>query len=93
MISLNGTNYHLWKGKMEDILYVKYYYLPVFVEEKSVDKSDAKWALLHSQVCELIRQWVDDNVLNHVSSETHAHSLWLKLEQLYARKVRNHKLF
>ena len=31
MVSLNGSNYHVWKGKMEDLLYVKDYYLPVLV--------------------------------------------------------------
>ncbi|GJY92129.1 hypothetical protein Tco_0507911 [Tanacetum coccineum] len=28
MVNLNGSNYHVWKGKMEDLLYVKDYYLP-----------------------------------------------------------------
>ena len=53
----------------------------------------AEWNLLHRQVCDYIRQWVDDNVLNHVSEEKHASSLWNKLEQLYARKTGNNKLF
>ncbi|KAJ9545871.1 hypothetical protein OSB04_025578 [Centaurea solstitialis] len=44
-------------------------------------------------VCGYIRQWVDDNVLNHISGETHARTLWNKLEQLYARKTGNNKLF
>ena len=34
-----------------------------------------------------------DNVLNHISGETHARTLWNKLEQLYARKTGNNKLF
>ena len=93
MITLNGSNYHVWKGKMEDLLYVKDYYLPVFASEKPENKTDAEWNLLHQQVCGYIRQWVDDNVLNHVSEEKHARSLWNKLEQLYARKTGNNKLF
>ena len=93
MINLNGSNYHVWKGKMEDLLYVKDYYLPVFAEQKPEDKTDDEWTLLHRQVCGYIRQWVDDNVYNHVSEETHARSLWNKLEQLYARKTGNNKLF
>lgn len=48
---------------------------------------------MHRQVCGYIRQWVDDNVLNHISGETHARTLWNKLEQLYARKTGNNKLF
>ena len=93
MITLNGSNYHVWKGKMEDLLYVKDYYSPVFAEQKPDDKTDAEWTLIHRQVCGYIRQWVDDNVYNHVSEETHARSLWNKLEQLYARKTGNNKLY
>ncbi|WJX48823.1 hypothetical protein P8452_35337 [Trifolium repens] len=93
MISLNGSNYNVWKGKMEDLLYVKGFHLPVFSNEKPEGKSDEEWTLLHRQVCGYIRQWVDDNVLNHVSSVTHARSLWIKLEELYARKTGNNKLF
>ena len=40
-----------------------------------------------------IRQWVDDNVLNHISDETHACTLWQKLEELYARKEGTNKMF
>lgn len=36
---------------------------------------------------------MNDNVLNHSSSVTHARSLWTKLEELYARKTGNNKLF
>jgi len=30
MVALNGTNYHLWNGKMKDLLIVKKLNLPVF---------------------------------------------------------------
>lgn len=93
MVNLTGSNYHIWKGKMEDLLYVKGYHLPVFATEKPEDKMDVEWNLLHRQVCGYIRQWVDDNVLNHISGETHARTLWSKLEQLYAQKTGNSKLF
>ncbi|CAA0805812.1 Uncharacterized mitochondrial protein AtMg00300 [Striga hermonthica] len=82
MVTLNGSNYHVWKRKMEDLLYVKDYYLPVFTDEKPSDKTDKEWELCHRQVCGYIRQWVDDNVLNHVSEEKHARNLWNKLEEL-----------
>ena len=93
MVNLNGSNYHVWKGKMEDLLYVKEYYLPVFTTEKPANKTEQEWTILHRQVCGYIRQWVDDNVLNHISGETHARTLWNKLEQLYARKTGNNKLY
>ncbi|RDX60172.1 hypothetical protein CR513_61713, partial [Mucuna pruriens] len=34
MMSLNDTNYHLWKGKMKDLLFVKKMHLPVFADQK-----------------------------------------------------------
>src|SRR4051812_12702813 len=77
---------------MEYVLYVKGFHLLVFSNEKPDGKSDEEWTLLHRQVCGYIRQWVDDNVLNHVSSMTHACSLSTKLEELYARKTGNNKL-
>ena len=56
MISLNGTNYHVWKGKMEDLLYVKEYWKPVFAEAKRDDKSDDEWRVLYHQARGFIRQ-------------------------------------
>ncbi|KAK2382824.1 zinc knuckle (CCHC-type) family protein [Trifolium repens] len=93
MVTLNGSNYALWKSKMEDLLYVKNFHEPVFATEKPDNKTDDQWTLLHRQVCGYIRQWVDDNVLNHTSGEKHAKSLWDKLEQLYAKKTGNNKMY
>jgi len=44
-------------------------------------------------VCGYIRMWIDDNVLNHIIGETDARALWITLEQLYARKTGNNKMF
>lgn len=93
MVTLNGTNYSLWKERMEDLLYVKNFYQPVFLKDKPAGKTDEAWTLFHRQVCGYIRQWVDDNVLNHISGETGAASLWNKLEELYAKKTGNNKMF
>ena len=94
MISLNGSNYHMWKGKMEDLLYCKNYHGPILGESaKPEDKSDADWRLLNRQVCGFIRQWVDDNVHNHISDENDAYTLWNKLDELYARKTGGNKLY
>ncbi|GJW74762.1 putative RNA-directed DNA polymerase [Tanacetum coccineum] len=66
---------------MEDLLYVKDYYLPVFSTEKPKNKTDAEWTILHRQVCGYIRQWVDDYVLNHICMgikfEDEIQGLWL----------------
>jgi len=34
MVYLNETNYHLWKGKMKDLLFVMKLHLLVFATEK-----------------------------------------------------------
>ena len=39
MVTLNGVNYVIWKGKMEDILSVKNFYKPVFTTVKSYNKT------------------------------------------------------
>ncbi|KAJ9552680.1 hypothetical protein OSB04_016725 [Centaurea solstitialis] len=78
---------------MEDLLYVKDFYMPIFSTEKPKGKTDPEWNILHRLVCGYIRQWVDDNVLNHISGETHARILWNKLGQLYGRNTGNNKLF
>ena len=40
MVTLNGVNYSIWKGKMEDLLYVKNFYKPVFTTIKADNKTD-----------------------------------------------------
>src|ERR1044072_6332849 len=71
----------------------KTYFEPVFLEERPADKTAEAWILLHRQVCGYIRQWVDDNVLNHISGETDARTLWNQLEELFAKKTGNNKMF
>lgn len=60
---------------MNDILFVKILHLSVFAYEKPKSKSDEEWAFEDQQVCNFIRQFVDDNVYNHICNETHVHSL------------------
>ena len=93
MISLNGTNCQAWKGKMEDLLYVKEYWMPLFSTKMPEGIEEGQWKAPHRQACGFIRQWVDDNVLNHIIDETHAHTLWQKLEELFARKEGPNKMF
>ena len=78
---------------MEDLLYEKGYHHPMFVQGKPTGKTDEECTLLYRQVCWYIRQWVDDSVLNHVSGERNACTLWIKLEKLYAQKTRNNKMY
>ncbi|GKV45166.1 hypothetical protein SLEP1_g52276 [Rubroshorea leprosula] len=55
--------------------------------------TDEEWTFEHQQSCGYIRQWVKDNVLNHIANKTHAGTLLKKLKTLYASKTGNNKLF
>ena len=57
---------------MKDSLFVMKLYLPVFATAKPDDKSDKKWEFEHKQVFGFIRQFVEDNVYNHICTVSHA---------------------
>ena len=78
---------------MKDFLFVKKLHLPVFASKEPESIEDEDWELEQLQICGYIRQWVEDNVRNHIVNETNAKSLWEKLETLYASKTVNNKLF
>ena len=56
MITPNGSNYNVWKAKMEDLLYIKKFHQLVFVTKNPNDKTDKQWTLIHRQVRKYIRQ-------------------------------------
>ena len=78
---------------MKDLLFVQKIHFLVFSALKPENVIDENWELENQQVCGYIRQWVEYNVRNHIVNETHAKSLWDKLETLYASKTGNNKLF
>ncbi|KAH7567972.1 hypothetical protein JRO89_XS07G0202700 [Xanthoceras sorbifolium] len=57
-------------------------HLSMFITAKPDGKTYEEWEFEHEQVCGFIRQFVDDNVYNHICNETHAQKLWNKFEQL-----------
>ena len=75
MILLNGLNFQSWKEKMKDLLYIKNYFYPIFIEEKPKDKIDDQWKVLHFQACKFIYQFVEDNVLTHIADVDFAKDL------------------
>ncbi|KAJ0085245.1 hypothetical protein Patl1_07552 [Pistacia atlantica] len=60
---------------MKDLLFVKRLHLSVFASKKNLILNDEEWNFEHGQVCSYIRQWVEDNVVNHIANETHARTL------------------
>ena len=93
MVCLNGINYNIWKSKMKDLLFVKKMHLPVFSAHKPEIVTDENLEFENQQVCEYIRQRIEDNVHNYIVNATHARILCEKLETLYASKTVNNKLF
>ncbi|KAH0696222.1 hypothetical protein KY285_013054 [Solanum tuberosum] len=77
----------------ENLLFVKNMHLPFFAAHKPETVTDENWDFEHQQACGYIRQWVEDNVRNHIVNETHASTLWEKWETFYASKIGNNKLF
>jgi hypothetical protein len=74
MIKLTNNNWHIWKSKMEDILYCKDLYEPVEGESaKPEEMTAANWKKCNQKAVGTIRQWLDDSVYHHVASETNAH--------------------
>ncbi|KAH7576295.1 hypothetical protein JRO89_XS01G0029100 [Xanthoceras sorbifolium] len=68
-------------------------HLPVFTTVKPDGKTDEEWDFEHEQVYDFIRQFVDDNVYNHICNETHARTLWNNLEQLMGINFDDEVLF
>jgi len=93
MVCLNDTNYHLWKEKMKDLLFEKKLHLLVFSTKKPKVKTGEEWKFEHQQVSGFIRQYVEDNIYNHIANEEDAKSLWKKIEILYASSTGNNKLY
>ena len=62
MVCLNGSNYHIWKGKMKDLLFVKKMHLPVFASNKPQSLNDEEWKFEHLQVCAILERF---SVLRH----------------------------
>ena len=56
MMCLTGSNYHIWKDTMKDLLFVKKMHLPVFASNKPQCLNDEEWEFEHLQVCCYIRQ-------------------------------------
>ena len=81
-ISLSGANYHFWKGKMKDFLFVKNMHLPVFDTQKPDSMSDEKWGFEHERVYAFIKHSVDKPIYNLISPKTHAGTMWQTLESL-----------
>jgi len=67
MVSLSGANYHFWKSKMRDLLFVKNMHIPIFGTKKPDSMSDEEWGFECERVCGLIRHFIDELIYNLIS--------------------------
>ncbi|CAL9128159.1 unnamed protein product [Musa acuminata var. zebrina] len=75
MISLNGNNWMIWKPRMEDLLYCKDLNEPLQGDSaKPTTMTDNEWKRLDRKTIGFIRQWLDDSVFHHVSTEISTYS-------------------
>jgi gag-polypeptide of LTR copia-type len=77
---------------MVNLLYCKDSYAPL-MGTKPADISDEVWKVSNRKTIAIIRQWIDDSVYHHISTEINAKALWKKLESLYERKTAQNKAF
>jgi len=93
MVSLSGANYHFWKGKMKDLLFVRNMHLRVFRTQKPDSMSNEEWGFEHERVCGFITHFAYEPIYNLISHETHVGTIWQTLESLYASKSGSNKLY
>ena len=94
MVAFNGSNWAIWKARMEDYLCCKDLHGPLLGDGAKPEKmSVEEWRILDRKTVGYIRQWICDNVYHNVAQEKTSHSLWKRLEKLYETKNANNKVF
>ncbi|VFQ64792.1 unnamed protein product [Cuscuta campestris] len=85
MVSLDSTNYSIWKIRIEDYLCSKDLLDPILYKERPIGVDEKAWTTLNRKAIASIRQYVSLSVLQHVANETNAFEMWKKLESMYER--------
>ncbi|VFQ89135.1 unnamed protein product [Cuscuta campestris] len=85
MVSLDSTNYSIWKIRIEDYLCSKDLLNPILYKESPTGVDEKAWTTLNRKAIASIRQYVSLSVLQHVANETNAFEMWKKLESMYER--------
>ena len=80
--NFNGTNFELWKLKVEDLLVDQGLWSVVSGIKPSGMKQE-DWELMDQKARGLIRLSLVDSVLFNVHEEKIAHSSWKKLGDIY----------
>lgn len=93
MEKFNGTNFELWKLKMEDMLedHDLWEVTSSTTRPETIAKED--WDIKDRKAKGLIRLYLTDAVLLNVLDEKTANSLWERLAAMYQAKSLVNKLF
>nr|KYP59117.1 Retrovirus-related Pol polyprotein from transposon TNT 1-94 [Cajanus cajan] len=79
---------------MEDLLFCRDLYDPIEANgTKPANKSKEDWKKANRKTIGMIRQWIDQRIYHHVSSETNAFNLCKKLSELFESKNAQNKVF
>lgn len=89
----NGTNFELWKLKMEDMLEDHDLWEASTLDVRPAMISLVDWEIKDQKARGLIRLCLADVVLLNVLDETTANSLWTRLGSVYQAKSLVNKLF
>ncbi|GAA0152199.1 hypothetical protein LIER_10739 [Lithospermum erythrorhizon] len=93
MVMLTASNYHIWKTKMLNRLYVKRLARPI--EELGIRPPNTdiyEWSELDRRCLVYISDYIDIGVIHHVDNSTTAYGCWRKLQGLYERRSSAHKV-
>ena len=89
----NGSNFELWKLKMEDLLEDRDLWEAASLDVRPAMISQPDWELKDRKAKGLIRLCLADSVLLNVLDEKTANSLWTRLGSVYQAKSLVNKLF
>ena len=93
MEKFNGSNFELWKLKMEDLLEDRDLWEAASLNVRPAMISQADWELKDRKAKGLIRLCLADLVLLNVFDEKTLNSLWTRLGFVYQAKSLVNKLF
>lgn len=89
----NGTNFELWKLKMQDMLEDRDLWEVASLDVRPTTISLVDWEIKDRKARGLIRLYLADAILLNVLDETTANSLWTRLGSVYQAKSLVNKLF
>ena len=89
----NGTNFELWKLKMEDMLEDHDLWEVTSSATRPATIAQADWDIKDHKAKGLIRLYLTSAVLLNVLDEKTAYSLWERLGAMYQAKSLVNKLF